>query len=285
MGSKRESVMLAYPIDEKRLAKLPEIVIFQRKFNGERCRVNWEDGKPILYSSCNNVMPFFKKVKEELLDNHLQGLNFDGELYRHGLSREEIHSIASRRVSIHPDEEQLSLHIFDIINTETQINRLSLIDSYLTFPGTNIVKVKSCWRKKESLLHFADLFVKEGYEGVILRDPSALYTPRKCNFMLKFKPTEKDIYPIVGWQEEIDKDGVPKDRLGSVLVKDSDGQVFSVGTGNALDAAGREYWWKPENTARLTKCFAHVKHSPILTVKGFPTCTSLLKIEIQESDK
>ena len=249
MGSKRDGVMLAYPTDEKRLAKMPETVIFQRKFNGERARLAWDrNGKPKLFSSCNNEMPFFSEIKEELLDHHLQGLCLDGELYCHGLSREAIHSIASRRTNRHPDEYLLSFQVFDIINTETQINRLSMLDSYLTFPGARINKVQSLFANKGNLIILADAFIKEGYEGVVVRNPNALYTPRKCNFMLKFKPTEEDIYPIVGWEEEIDIYGNPKDRLGSVLVKDSDGLVFSVGTGSALDAAGRSYWWRPENT-------------------------------------
>ena len=101
--------------------------------------------------------------------------------------------------------------------------------------------------------------------------------------MLKFKRNEEDVYPIVGFQEEEDIHGWKKDRLGSILVQDSDGLVFSVGTGNALDAVGRKYWW--EHRHGLTQCLARVKHSTIKTVNGFPTCTSLLKIEIERKSK
>jgi ATP-dependent DNA ligase len=285
MGSKREGVMLAYPVDEKRLSKLPEKVIFQRKLNGERVRVEWQSNLPILYSSCGNEMPYFYKLKERLCKYNLHGVLFDGELYKHGMSREEIHSICSRRVNKHPKEDLLSLNCFDIVDNEeygqTQRNRILFLNS-LCIRGEFIKKVESILAPKKDFLIYADQFIKEGYEGVIIRHPQGLYTPRKTGLMLKFKPTEEDIYPIVGYQEEEDIHGWKKNRLGSVLVKDDDGCEFSVGTGNALDSAGRDYWWLPENRQRLTKLFARVKHSEIKTVNGFPTCTSLLKIEIGE---
>ena len=282
MGSKREGVMLAYPVDEKKLSKMPDQVIYQRKLNGERARVEWHNDKPIIFSSCGNEMPFFKEVKRELIENRLHNIPLDGEFYNHGMEREEIHSICSRRVNPSPDENKLSFHAFDIVNKEeTQYMRdvylHAVVPKHLTF----IKLVESKMALKDDLFFYADQFVKEGYEGAIIRNPRALYTPRKCNFMLKFKPTEKDVYPIVGYQEEEDIYGWMKGRLGSVLVKDDDGHVFSVGTGKALDADGRNYWWK--NRDKLVGLYATVKHSTILTVNGFPTCTSLLKIEIGDT--
>lgn len=284
MGSKREGVMLAYPVDKKKLAKLPEVVIFQRKLNGERVRLEWQDGKPKLFSSCGNEMPFFKRLKEELIDYGYYDHQFDGEMYCHGMSREDIHSICSRRVNQHPDENLLSFHIFDsLIPGLPQEERITR--SQVPVSAEFLATVTSILAPKKHFLDYADQFIREGYEGVIIRHPRALYTPRKCNYMLKFKPTEKDVYHIVGWEEEEDIYGYPKGRLGSVMVRDDDGHIFSVGTGKALDAAGRDYWWRPENLKRLMKCRAHVKHSAIMTVNGYPTCTSLLEIEIEEVAK
>lgn len=278
MGSKRENVMLAYPVDEKRLKTMPDTIFFQRKLNGERVRVEWYDRKPILYSSCGNEMPFFSRVKEYLLDYPLLGVNFDGEMYCHGMSREDIHSICSRRKNIHPDENLLSFHVFDTTGDEfSQRRRLEVVAEIPE--GNNIVqKVETIFNHKKYLLDYADQFIREGYEGVIVRNPFAYYTPRKCNYLLKFKPTSQDDYLIVGFQEEEDIYGVPKGRLGSVIVKDSDGHIFSVGTGKAFDAAGRSHWWKRQD--RLIGMTARVKHSDIMTINDYPTCTSLLSIEI-----
>ena len=286
MGSVRTGVMLAYPIDEKRMSKLPNIVLIQRKLNGERARIEWHNDKPVIFSSCGNEMPFFRSFKEELIKAKLHNIPFDGEFYKHGLSREEIHSICSRRTNPSIREDELSLHIFDIISdTMTQHWRdnylYSILPKYLKFSKY----VETTLIPKERILLYTDKFIKEGYEGIIIRVPSALYTPRKCNFLLKFKPTSKDTYTIVGFQEEVDKDGWKKDRLGSVQVQDADGNIFSVGTGNALDDIGREFWWRPENRNRLKNCVAHVKHSTIKTINNLPTCTSLLKIEIIDKEQ
>jgi ATP-dependent DNA ligase len=285
MGSKRENVMLAYPTDEKRLSKLPEEVIFQRKLNGERVRIEWKDGKPILYSSCGNEMPYFHRLKEYLIDYHYYKINLDGEMYLHGMSREAIHSICSRRVNRHPDEDLLSLHAFDIVDPDLNQKERLLKLNGIYFNNELVKKVESILAPKKEFLDYADQFIKQGFEGVIIRHPQGLYTPRKTALMLKFKPTAEDIYPIVGFQEEEDIHGWKKNRLGSVFVRDDDGHTFSVGTGNALDAEGRSYWWEPKNRQRLTKLFARVKHSEIKTINGFPTCTSLLKIEITGEKK
>jgi len=285
MSSKRENVMLSYPVDEKRLSKLPDDVIFQRKLNGERVRIEWKDSLPYLYSSCGNIMPFFIKLKEELFDLKLYGINFDGEMYCHGMPRERIHSICSRRVNRHPDEDLLSLYAFDVVEEALNQKARILALNGLFFPGEFIVKVESIFAPKTELVSLTDQFIKEGYEGAIIRHPQGLYTPRKTGLMLKFKPTEEDVYPIVGYTEEVDIHGWNKNRLGSVQVQDSDGHIFSIGTGNALDDEGRAFWWRPEKRQTLTKLFARVKHSAIMTVNGLPTCTSLLKIEFTGGDK
>jgi len=276
MGSKREGVMLAYALDGKKLTMLPKEVIFQRKLNGERMRVEWHSDLPVFYSSCGNEMPYFYKLKEELCELGYHGINFDGEMYCHGMPRERIHSICSRRVNKSSDEGLLQFHVFDVISDEIQLKRLRLIE--VDKSAKYIKEVESHYGFKGQMLVYADLFIKEGYEGIIIRQPLSNYTPRKCNFLLKFKPTEEDNYRIIGWEEEKDIQGRRKGRLGSVIVEDDDGLNFAVGTGNALDDNGRQYWW--EHRDSLIGKNAKVKHSTIYTVNGFPTCTSLLEIVI-----
>jgi ATP-dependent DNA ligase len=286
MGSKREGVMLAYPVDEKKISRLPENVFFQRKLNGERARVTWDTSGPRIISSCGNEMPFLQHIKDALIKYGLDNIQFDGELYSHGMSREEIHSTVSRRVSSKnkAQEEKIEFYVFDIIlENVTQVKRLELLTSYFKILDYPVIKVETFYDNKEKMLHYASQFLAEGYEGVIVRDPEAYYTPRKCNFMLKFKPTSEDTYRIVGFEEEVSIHDEPKDTLGSLTVIDDDGKVFSVGTGKALTKESRQYWWNLRDT--LKGMYATVKHSKILTVNGFPTCPSLLKIDISKENK
>ena len=185
MGSVRIGVMLAMSADEKNMEKMPETVIFQRKYNGERCRVEWKEGKARLFSSCGNEFPFFGKIKEEIEKYGVEGINYDGELYCHEMGREMIHGICSRRKNKHKDEDKLRLMVFDQISDEIQYERLMTI----CFPDEAkfIEQTRSYLVSKSEIVNFADMFVKEGFEGVIVRDPNATYKPRKCKSLLKFK--------------------------------------------------------------------------------------------------
>jgi ATP-dependent DNA ligase len=284
MGSKREGVMLAYSVDEKKLSKMPDVVLFQRKLNGERARIEWTlEGEPRIISSCGNEMPFLNHIKEELINKKLYNLKLDGELYSHGLSREETHSIVSRRTKKNFDEKKIEFHVFDLIEENTdQYNRITSLKNLGLDNNTSVKLVQTELANKSSLLDFADIYIKEGYEGIIVRHPNALYTPRKCNFMLKYKPSSEDTYKIIGYEEEISIHGEAKDTLGAVIVIDTDNRVFSVGTGKALTKESRQYWWSRRES--LKGMYARVKHSEILTVNNIPTCTSLIELVITKEN-
>jgi len=61
--------------------------------------------------------------------------------------------------------------------------------------------------------------------------------------MMKLKPKKEDIYEIVGYKEEISIDGAPKDRLGALICRGSDGTEFKVGSG-FNDSSRAELWDK-----------------------------------------
>lgn len=275
MGSKREGVMLAYPADEKRLKKLPAKVFFQTKLNGERIRI--DNNK--LVTSCNNEVPFLFRIKEELMKEGLMKYPLDGELYCHGLSREEIHSMVSRRKVWNTAEHTLEFHVFDLaVEGMQQAERIIRLKNILPENNPAIKMVETLFDFKDNMLVHADRYISGGYEGVIIRDPEGFYIPRKTNNMLKFKPSSEDVYKIVGFEQEETIHGELKDSLGSLIVIDDDGRTFNVGTGKALTKESRERLWKEKG--RLIGLWARVKHSDIVTVNGYPTCTSLLGIEI-----
>ena len=69
----------------------------------------------------------------------------------------------------------------------------------------------------------------------------APYVRKRSTWVMKFKPKKEDSYEIIGYQEEISKDGIPKDRLGALVCKSGDGNTFNVGTG--FDELTREALW------------------------------------------
>ena len=276
MGSKRTGVQLAYPVDERSLSKMPSRVFFQRKLNGERVRIS--AGRKLL-TSCENEIPFLTHIQDELVKTGLIYYPLDGELYCHGMTREEIHSCVSRRKIKSSLEEKIEFHVFDLVDeTMTQTERIVRLKHIIPPENSKIKFVETFFDWKDKLVEYTDTFIKEGYEGSIIRNPESFYKATKGNHMLKHKPTSSDTYKIVSYEEEISIHGEPKDTLGSIIVIDSDGKIFSVGTGPALTKDSRQYWW--ERRDKLKGLYAKVKHSDILTVNGLPTCTSLLSIEI-----
>jgi hypothetical protein len=96
--------------------------------------------------------------------------------------------------------------------------------------------------------------------------------------MLKYKPTEIDEYLIVGVEEAISQEGVPKGMVGSFIVKPRDSEdTFSVGAGK-LNHTERVLIWKHKE--RYPGLTLIVKQGKILTTNGIPTCA--VAVEVKE---
>lgn len=247
----RTGIMLAYPFEEKRLSRWKPPYILQPKLDGERCRSlntllfpnsQEQPSRSMLVSSEEN--PFFSvpHINQAIVDQGLFHLELDGELYAHHLTFEEIHSRVSRTVNLHPDYEAIGYYIFDIVNIyKTQIERMNiLLDLSITGPLTR-VPICICNNLDEVMRSYND-FIEAGYEGMIVRHATASYVRKRSIFMMKFKPKRSDTYDIVGSVEEVSITGVPKQALGALILRGSDGIEFKVGTG--FSRGDRARLWK-----------------------------------------
>jgi len=242
--SRRQGIMLCYPFEEKRLAKWSLPYIVQPKLDGERCRALPTPSGYLLTSSEGNAfcLPHITAALDELAND----VWFDGELYCEGLSLQEIHSrVSTSRLELHPCSEQIRYHIFDVITKDDARIRQEVLDRI--FEGFSRGKYELAhvpWFPVESMEHIMDYlrsFVTLGYEGIIVREPNAPYEPRRSTKMMKFKPERSDTYEIVGFKEEISKNGVPKNALGALFLRGPDGSSFKVGSGFTRNER-EEYW-------------------------------------------
>jgi len=228
--TRRKGIMLAYPLEEKRLHKWGPPYICQPKLDGERCRAL----PGLLLSSEENPFFFLDHIHEELdmIREDLPGLEFDGELSSRELSFEEIHSRISRTKNKHPEIEQVQYHIFDYKSKEAQVVRTMKLAKYAKeVQGDYVHFVPSLIAESfEEVMNLYNRWVSQGYEGIIVRHPTYPYVERRSTGMVKFKPKKRDEYKVIGYKEEVSIDGVPKGRLGA-LVCESDGEEFSVGSG------------------------------------------------------
>lgn len=261
---KRNNIMLAHPAENKRIENLGKFFFTQPKLNGVRCYVKYQNGQPVLFSSTGLEKQFLDHILWDL--KKLPPFEYDGELYTHGKPWEWINSIASRTKNPHPEVEQLQFHIFDIKNNKPQKERLSkLLKIYKYLPSIKFTPYRHS--NAETWYKWLNLYTKQGYEGIIFRSRNGLYALKRSPNLLKYKPTETDIYKII---RLIQGTGWCYDRLGAFEVEDKHGNLFCVGSGDCLTATNRLSYW--QNAEQYVGKYLLVKHELLKTKNNFPQC-------------
>lgn len=268
----RKGIQLAYPFEEKRLAKWQPPYIVQPKYDGDRCSNAPTVSAALLLSSEEN--PFFSvpHINSQLKKSRHHLIPLDGELYNHDTylegGHELIHSICSRTVNLHPRHEEMEFHVFDAKwHTTSMMERLITLGKLSETFGPN-VKFSPYWvcETLDEIMRVYDRLIEKKYEGIIVRHFQAPYVEKRSIYMMKFKPKKEDIYEIIGWKEEISIDGVPKGRLGAVLCTGEDGTLFGVGSG--LTEEDRIDLW--DNRDALKGRQLRVQYQHLTSGKGVP---------------
>jgi hypothetical protein len=275
-----KNIVKCYPYEDKRLLSWKPPFLVQIKYDGDRCvGRQLQNGNYMILSSEEN--PFFCLPHiNEALDK--LGITWvpDGELYSHELFLEGmastvyksghdfIHSICSREVNIHPRYREMQFHIFDFQDlTITQSERMLRLNSMADAikPPLFLAPYWIC-ETIDEVKKVYDEVIEQKYEGIIIRNLFAPYEINKrSRWIMKFKPKRVDNYKIVGWNEEISKDGIPKRRIGSIILSSQEGDFFSVSAG--LDDEEREKYWLCRDDLAGHEAIVHYQH---LTNKGIP---------------
>jgi ATP-dependent DNA ligase len=274
--------MLAHPLTQRRLDALGPKFFVQPKLRGERCRVSWFHGDPVLLSSYGNVFHYLGHIEKALQDisDELGEIPFDGELYVHGWSQEEINSACNRLVNKSSFSTEMEYHIFDLQEKDvTQVERLAFLKA---FDNRGLIKpplrlVETGITDQDHVLNVAADFVDRGYEGIICRHVQGLYEMKRSASLVKYKPTETDTYQIVEIIEAISQEGEPKNMVGAFYVSAHDDfEPFKVGAGK-LTHKEREKIWRQRH-AYIGKNLV-VKHETIKTANQIPLCCVAVEVE------
>lgn len=275
---RRAGIQLAYPYSEKRVQKWGSIAIVQPKLDGLRCRaIIQEDGSPLLVSSEENIITSMPHITSAIAALDLfPGAELDGELYIHTVPRQLLSSLVSRKGAA-PDSHLIEYHIFDLVTDGEQWKRLSVLADLsgsfsLDGPLKRVPYHLATGGEVEELLSF---YYNQSYEGIILRNPAAHYQRKRTTDMLKWKPRKADCYLIVGAQEELSKDGEPKNALGALLLTTPGEEPFRVGSGPFLTRSEREHLWAIRE--HLPGKWATVRYQE-LTLRGVPSHPVLFNI-------
>ena len=275
---KREGVQLAYPFEEKRLMKWSPPYIVQPKLDGIRCRaVRLENGY-VLFSSTEEVIFSVPHILDYLNNYHYLDVELDGELYVHGWSFEDIYSVTSRTTNLHLAHSQVQFHIFDIVleDTPQMIRSVELNSLAQRFEKTDVIQIvpHAICETFQDILNCYQEYLNMGYEGIIVRHTDAPYMRKRSTYMMKFKPTKTDTYQIVGYKQEVDKNGFPKDRLGALICTSDDGTEFSVGSG-FTDQQRHELWLDKESLPGYNCTIEYQHLTPGRKCPRFPIFVSI----------
>lgn len=215
------------PMLAKQADKVTDTKIFNkkwyasRKIDGLRCLIYMKDDGT-LHTASRGAMNYDAAMYEILTHPDLikifkknPGLILDGECYHHGYSLQQLNSIArTQKTAI--DYEILQFYLYDIVDTNKSfIERLKKIveiakelklgwnpnkefnDGELRIQCVPQMVV-SGWN---NMMKLHNDYVEEGWEGLVIRDPSRPYKPNgRTNDMIKIKKYRDDTFLIVDYE-------------------------------------------------------------------------------------
>lgn len=190
--------------DQKKKVKYPAIL--QPKLNGVRCIAVWskEEERVKLLSRGGQVyqMPEIELALRDFLMTH-QTVQFDGELYKHGMPLQDISGIVRLEDKEQFDRKhKLEYHIYDLaVEDVQQIARTGMMERYVEeIKHNSIIAVPSITvTSEEEVKTYHDAFVATGYEGAMVRDQNGYYMfGFRDTVLIKVKEFIDEEFEIVG---------------------------------------------------------------------------------------
>lgn len=197
--------------------------IVQPKYDGVRCPMFLKDGEVQIVS--RKGKPYSIPHLEEWALKHKHLLPLDGELYNHKeLTFQEIVSAVKRESEITP---LIKYVVYDKpIVTLNNKERLAMLEedfSKIITGPVYLSKSEVCYNF-DQVKACHDKFVKEGYEGIIIRNMSGMYEfGFRSNDLIKYKEFQDSEFKIV---DVIEASG--RDAGTAIFVCECDAGQFNV---------------------------------------------------------
>jgi DNA ligase-1 len=213
---------------DKKITTLPERVLLQKKLNGVRCPAVKKRNVVKLYSRGGKEYTHITDVLTQHLSKvMMNGEIWDGEIYVHGWSLERISQCVKRdkskvwrkKVLFHckkreweearwwvktrNDTQRLEYHRYDC-PSGTLIARYRIATMAL-LPITDLVtqvETVECDGNWDNVRFWHDKWVREGYEGIVIRDPEESYIwNHRDKRLLKYKEFQDEEFEIIGYKQ------------------------------------------------------------------------------------
>ena len=286
--------MLAKEFDPKRVAKFQGIYL-QPKLDG--CRAIWDGNK--LWTRTGKPVLALPALVEELRGS-FGDFPLDGEIYREGLSFEDIVGGFKRNVNI---DEDMSLQywVYDYpVGKIPFIERSNIIGAKIKDLGSARIKLvdTSVWSAPINSAQM-NIFSTNGFEGTMARNGVSFYEGKRTSNLLKIKDFMDSEFLCVGTTQlksyekiVFSEDGPGRkpyadgtfykngqetliDSMGSLILRDEADNLFECGSGFS-DAQRLEYWENPPIDKMITVKYQNLTE---LGVPRFPIFKAVKDIE------
>lgn len=203
------------------------------KLDGLRCL--YRDGK--LYTRQNKPIIGFDHLEQEmkLLSNKYNLELIDGELYSHDIPFHEIQGAVTRNKNINEEDKKkikfniFALNNFKIDTTHEMVHLLYNIDRDNELKYIEIVEQEFIKNDPIAIKYKTEEYIKQGYEGGMLRDSEKFYDYKRSNALLKVK-FFKEMDCII--TDIFEGEGKYEGLLGGFHVASTDNKITAkVGTG------------------------------------------------------
>jgi len=195
-----------------------------------------------------NVEHIIGELSNICKKNKLNNVIFDGELY--GSDWNESTSIIRSSVS-KVDNTKIFFYIFDMVHGEEWANRITkkLVERKEEITAKlipDIGKYKNIritpWYPVNNLEEAEKIYkakLKDGFEGLVLKQTRSMYPFGRSMAWLKWKPIETYDVKIVGWENG--KPGSKYETILGAFICELDGKKIRVGGGYS-DTLRSEFW-------------------------------------------
>ncbi len=186
----------------------------QPKLDGLRCICYLQDDKVILQSRQMIHYQFLDHIRTEIyiiLKKLPNNFYFDGELYTNDLPFERIAGLCRLKKELKPidfnDMLQIKYHIYDCFQTDNlQLSyeeRFNIIRKYIGSSCDCLQMVQTIEINGiDEIKPKHDLFIKQGFEGLMLRNKNSRYElDKRSKHLQKYKEFIEEEFDIIGFEE------------------------------------------------------------------------------------
>lgn len=211
--------------DWKKVKEIKYPVIVQPKLDGVRCLLiidhnfgNWSDVKFLSRSGkeYNTLGHIEQDVREFLEHQEEMNIILDGEIYSDELTFQENVSAVK---ALKENSRKLKYHVYDIVDDRNQLQRSQILKRVVEELGSPHIEFVRTYKaiSRETVLDYHDVWVKQGYEGAMIRAMDGKYEQgfRSSN-LLKVKEFDETEFELLWF--EYGQRGV-EDLIGACRIR------------------------------------------------------------------